>query len=148
MTILRLNYATELRYGVLVDIGQKVLAGEPIDLAMGHLNAIWQADANAMALEALAHVASPPCVWNLAGPELLSVRRIAQQFGELLQRPVQYTGTEGAEALLNNGQLAHRVCGYPRVGVQQMVRWIAHWLSHSGTTLNKPTHFESREGKF
>jgi nucleoside-diphosphate-sugar epimerase len=146
--ILRLNYATETRYGVLVDLAQKVLAEEPIDLAMGNLNAIWQADANAMTLQAFDHLASPPTVINLAGPELLSVRRAAQQLGELLKKPVRFSGVEAPDALLSNGQLGHRLFGYPRVGAQQMIEWIADWVQRGGASLGKPTHFESRDGKF
>jgi hypothetical protein len=146
--ILRLNYAVELRYGVLVDIAQRVLAGDPIDLTMGHVNALWQGDANAMALCAFDHVASPPVVLNLAGPELLNVRRVAEEFGRLLGREVCFTGSEAADALLSNGQLAHRLFGYPRVPAQQMIEWMAAWLRHGGPTLGKPTHFEVRDGKF
>ncbi len=148
MALLRLNYATELRYGVLVDLAQRVLAGDPVDLAMGCFNAIWQADANAMALGAFAHVSSPPLVLNLAGPEVLSVRRVAEEFGRLLNRPVRFDGIEAGDALLSNGQLGHRLFGYPRVTAGQMVRWIADWLGRGGPTLGKPTHFEARDGKF
>ncbi len=145
---LRLNYAVELRYGVLVDVAQRVLAGEPIDLTMGHFNALWQADANAMALCAFGHVASPPRVLNLAGPELLSVRRVAEEFGRLLGRDMRFTGGEAADALLSNGQLGHRLFGYPQVPAQQMTHWIAAWLQRGGPRLGKPTHFEVRDGKF
>jgi nucleoside-diphosphate-sugar epimerase len=148
MALLRLNYACELRYGVLVDLAQRVLAGEPVELGMGHLNAIWQADANAMALAAFGHVASPPFVLNVAGPETLSVRRVAEELGRLLGRPVRLEGAEAADALLSNGQLGHRLFGYPRVGPGQMIRWIADWLRRGGPTLGKPTHFEVRDGKF
>ncbi len=148
MTILRLNYATEMRYGVLVDLAQRVHAGQPIDLTMGHLNAIWQADANAMALASLDRATSPPLVVNLAGPELLSVRRVAAEFGRLLDRPVTFRGTESADALLSNGQLGHRLFGYPRVPAGQMMHWIADWIARGGETLGKPTHFEVRDGKF
>src|SRR5207244_2209639 len=122
---LRLNYAVELRYGVLVDVALQVQAGRPIDLAMGHFNAVWQGDANAWALCAFDHVASPPCVLNLAGPELLSVRRVSEEFGRLLDRPVTFAGHESADAFLSNAQTAHRLFGYPRVGVQQVMHWIA-----------------------
>jgi nucleoside-diphosphate-sugar epimerase len=148
MTLLRLNYATEMRYGVLVDLAQRVLAGEPIDLAMGHFNAIWQGDANAMALASLPLAATPPLVVNLAGPELLSVRRIATEFGRLLKGPVTFRGSESGDTLLSNGQLGHRLFGYPRISVGHMVQWIADWLSRGGETLGKPTHFEVRDGKF
>jgi nucleoside-diphosphate-sugar epimerase len=148
MVLLRLNYATEMRYGVLVDIARRVLAGEEIDLAMGCLNAIWQADANAMALAAFAHAASPPLVLNIAGPELLSVRRVAEEFGWLLGKPVRFRGSEAGDALLSNGQRAHQLFGYPRVGARQMIRWIADWVQRGGASLGKPTHFEVRDGRF
>jgi hypothetical protein len=148
LALLRLNYATEMRYGVLVDLAEQVQAGRPIDLAMGHLNAIWQADASAMALCAFAHVSSPPFVVNIAGPELLSVRHVAEEFGRLLGRPVCFQGTEAGDALLSNGQQGHRLFGYPRVGAGQMIRWIADWIGRGGPTLGKPTHFEDREGRF
>jgi nucleoside-diphosphate-sugar epimerase len=148
MTILRLNYAVEMRYGVLVDLAQQVQRGEPIDLAMGHLNAIWQADANAMALASLRLAASPPLVVNLAGPELLSVRRLAAEFGRLLGRTVTFRGTENTDALISNGQLGHRLFGYPRVTVDHVMQWIADWVARGGETLGKPTHFEVRDGKF
>lgn len=148
VALLRLNYATELRYGVLVDIGQRVLAGLPVDLRMGHLNALWQGDANAMALAAFAHAATPPTVLNLAGPETLSVRRVAEQLAALFGRPATFTGTEAGDALLSNGQLAHRLFGYPQVTAGQMIAWIADWLRRGGVTFGKPTHFEVRDGKF
>jgi nucleoside-diphosphate-sugar epimerase len=148
LAILRLNYATELRYGVLVDLAQRVQAGKSIDLAMGNFNAIWQADANAMALQAFDHAASPPFMVNLAGPELLSVCRVAEQFAHLFGKSATFAGRESADALLSNGQLGHRLFGYPRVGVQQMLHWTADWLARGGPTHGKPTHFENREGSF
>jgi nucleoside-diphosphate-sugar epimerase len=148
LAVLRLNYACELRYGVLADVARKVGAGEPLDLAMGHLNALWQGDANAWALQAFAHVASPPWVLNLAGPELLSVRRLGEEFGRLLDRPVSFRGVESADAVLSNSQRAVERFGYPRVGVRQMMAWIAAWVRAGGTSLGKPTHYEVRDGNF
>jgi nucleoside-diphosphate-sugar epimerase len=148
VSVLRLNYATELRYGVLVDVAQRVMAGLSIDLTMGNVNALWQGDANAMALCAFAQAASPPFVVNLAGPETLSVRQAAEELGRLLGRDVTLVGTEGADALLSNGQRGHQLYGYPRVPVRQLMAWIADWLKRDGPTLGKPTHFESREGAF
>jgi uncharacterized protein YbjT (DUF2867 family) len=148
IVLLRLNYAVEMRYGVLVDIAQRIQAGQPVDLSMGHLNAIWQGHASATTLASLAHAAVPPFVLNVAGPELLSVRRVAEQFGRILGLPVTFQGREGAEALLSNGQLSHRLFGYPQVSAGQMIHWIADWLSRGGETLGKPTHFEVRDGKF
>ena len=148
LVLLRLNYATELRYGALADIARRVFAGEAIDLAMGHLNAIWQADANAVALQAFSLVASPPRVLNVAGPELLSVLRVAEEFGRLFGKPVTFRGTESPDALLSNAQQAHQLFGYPRVGVRQLVEWIADWVRRGGEDLGRPTHFEVRDGNF
>lgn len=148
VSILRLNYACEMRYGVLVDLAQKVWAKIPIDLAMGNFNVIWQADANAQALASLGHATSPAWTLNISGPELMSVRRVCQQLGQLMDRQVSFTGAEAAESLLNNGQMGHRLFGYPRVSADQMMRWAAQWVMSGGTTLGKPTHFEARDGKF
>jgi nucleoside-diphosphate-sugar epimerase len=148
VALLRLNYANELRYGVLVDLAQQVMAGEPIDLKMGYFNAIWQGDASAMTLRALEQVATPPLVVNAAGPDRLSVRQIAEQFGRLLDRPACFTGSEAADAFLSNGRLGYKLLGHPRVAVEQMVRWIADWQLRDGPTLGKPTHFQTRDGKF
>jgi nucleoside-diphosphate-sugar epimerase len=148
VSMLRLNYACELRYGVLVDLARQVVAGEPIDVTMGYVNVIWQGDANAMALQSLAHAASPPFVVNIAGPETLSVRRISEQLGELLGRQPIFTGMEDDKALLSNGQLGLQLYGKPRVSIEQLCRWIAHWLQSSGELLDKPTKFQVRDGKF
>jgi nucleoside-diphosphate-sugar epimerase len=148
MALLRLNYAQDLRYGVLVDIARQVWAGEPVRLAMGCFNALWQGDANAMALSAFAHLESPPKVLNLAGPDTLSVRRVAESFGRLLNRPVSFDGVEASEALLSNGQAAQDLFGYPRVGPARMIKWIAGWIQRGGEHWGKPTHFENRAGAF
>jgi nucleoside-diphosphate-sugar epimerase len=148
MAILRLNYATEMRYGVLVDVAQRVWARAPVDVSMGHLNAIWQADANAAALSAFAHLAVPPLVLNIAGPETLSVRRVAEEFGRRFGKPVTIAGTENCDALLSNAGQSHRLFGLPRVDAEQMIAWIADWVAHGGATLGKPTHFEVRDGRF
>jgi len=148
MTLIRLNYACELRYGVLVDLAQKVWTETPIDLGMGMFNVIWQGDANAMALAALGRCQSPPAILNVAGPELLSVRRVAEQFAARLDKPLTLTGEEASAALLNNGQEGHRRYGYPRVPVQQLIAWIADWIAHGGETLGKPTKFEVTDGRF
>jgi nucleoside-diphosphate-sugar epimerase len=148
LTLLRLNYATDLRYGVLVDIAQRVGAGKPVDLATGFFNTIWQADANAMILCALGHAAVPPLVVNVTGPERLSVRQVAVEFGRLLGKEPIFQGTEGAEALLSNGELGHRLFGLPRVTADQLIRGVATWLKRGGETLGKPTHFEVRDGVF
>ena len=148
LSIVRLNYACELRYGVLVDLARQILAGEPIDLTMGAANVIWQGDANAMTLQSLAHAASPPFVVNVAGPETLSVRRTCEQLGELLGKPPVFSSCEGPDALLSNGQLGQRLFGYPTVPIPQLISWIADWLKRGGELLDKPTKFQVRDGKF
>jgi nucleoside-diphosphate-sugar epimerase len=146
--LIRLNYACELRYGVLVDIARRVWAGEAIDLAMGYFNTIWQGDANAMALRAFDHVATPPFILNLTGPELLSVREVAQEFGRLMRREVHFQGTEAPTAILSNAARARQLFGPPAVRLETLIRWISDWIERDGPTLGKPTHFEVRDGKF
>lgn len=146
--LVRLNYAHEMRYGVMVDIAQQVMAGQPINLAMGYFNAIWQGDSNVMTLRCFEHVASPPFVINLAGPEALSVRQVAERFGELMGKKVHFTGTEAPDALLSNAQLSYQLFDRPTVTVEQMIAWIADWQLRGGKTHGKPTHFQTRDGKF
>ncbi len=148
VALVRLNYAVEMRYGVLVDVARQVWAGAPVSVAMGVANVIWQADANAMALGALEHAASPAFPINVAGPEQISIRRVAEQYGELMGKTVTIEGEEAPNALISNGQLGHRLFGYPRIGIQQMMRWIADWVMRGGESLGKPTHFEVRDGKY
>ena len=146
--IIRLNYAVEMRYGVLVDLAQRVLAGEPIDLSMGNFNCIWQADANAMSIQAIEHAGSPPRVLNVTGPEVVSVRGVCQRLAERLGREVRFTGAESPTAYVNNAQLSHRLFGYPRVPVGKLIDWTVDWVKRGGESLGKPTHFETRDGKF
>ncbi len=148
VALIRLNYANETRYGVLVDLAQKIMDGKPVDLAMGYFNVIWQGDNNAMTLLALEKAASPPLVLNVTGPEVLSVRHVAQQLGELLQKPVTFVGNEAPDALLSNSSRAFELFGRPRVNESQIIRWVADWCRRNGPTLNKATHFEVRNGKF
>ena len=148
LALIRLYYATEMRYGVLVDMAQKVWRGETIDLTMGHFNCIWQGDANAMSLCAFDHVASPPFVVNVVGPELMSVRRVGEEFGRLMNREPQFTGTEAPDALLGNAEKYQKYFGRPCVSPEQMLRWTADWVMRGGETLGKPTHFEARDGKY
>lgn len=148
VSIIRLNYATELRYGVLVDIAQRVFSGKPVSLSMGYLNAIWQGDANAMSLQSLAFVSSPPFVINIAGAELLSVREMAEQFAARFRKPVQFEGVEAPDALLSNSQKSRQHFGPPRVSLEKMLDWIADWTIRGGETLARPTHFENRAGRF
>jgi nucleoside-diphosphate-sugar epimerase len=146
--LLRLNYACDLRYGVLVDIARKVLDGEPVDLACGYFNTIWQGDANAMTLRALEHCAVPPRVFNVTGPEVLGARAVAGRFGELFGVQPNFTGIEAETALLSNAAAGIAALGPPRVLADQLIGLVADWLARGGRTLDKPTHFESRDGKF
>ena len=148
MVLLRLNYAVELRYGVLVDLAKKVVRGEPIDLSMGSANVIWQAEANAMALQSLLVAESPPRVLNIAGSEFFRIREVGTRLSELIGKPVRFSGTEAAEAFLSNAEVSHAMFHRPRVTVEQMIRWTADWVSRGGDDLGKPTHFESRDGRY
>lgn len=148
VALLRLNYAIDLRYGVLSEVARAVRAGQRVDLAMGHVNVIWQGDANEAAIRALAWAGSPPAVMNLTGPETVSIRWLAERFGELFGRAPRFTGTEGERALLSNASLAHQRFGYPRVPLRQMIAWTAQWLDAGGALLDRPTHFQEQEGKF
>lgn len=148
VSILRLNYAVELRYGVLVDLALKIHAARPVDLTMPMVNVIWQRDANTMALLSLQHAASPPLVVNIAGPEQMSIRRASLRLGELLGKPVTFSGTESDRAILSNGQKGVRLFGYPTMGVDELMEHIARWIEAGGQTLGKPTKFEVRDGRF
>jgi nucleoside-diphosphate-sugar epimerase len=148
LAIIRLNYACELRYGVLVDLAQQIAAGKTIDLAMSCFNVIWQRDANAMTLQSFDHVATPPRVLNLTGPEILRVRPVCEQLAAKMKKPVTFCGTENTSALLNNAARTFGLFGQPSVSAQQLTEWVGSWVAQGGTTLNKPTHFESRDGKF
>jgi hypothetical protein len=146
--LIRLNYACELRYGVLTDIAQKVWAGGAVDISMGWFNTIWQADANAVTLAALADVQRPTALINITGAEKLRIRDVAEEFGRLMNKPVTLTGNEHSTALLNDASAALNRYGAGRVSVPTLMKWIARWVQQGGPTLNKPTHFESRDGKF
>ncbi len=148
LALFRLNYAIDLRYGVLVDVARKVLAGEPVDVTMGHVNVIWQGDANAQAIQCLAHASVPPFVVNVTGPETVSVRAVAQWFGELLGRDPVIVGAEADTALLSNAALAHRLFGYPTVPLEQMLFWVAGWLKRGGSLSTTDPLRETRDGKY
>jgi len=148
VAIVRLNYAVELRYGVLVDIARRVHDGAPVDVRMGYVNVIWQGDACARAIQCLEHAASPPFVVNITGPETLAVRSVAQRFGELLGHAPVITGEEGADALLSNASRSVELFGAPTVTIGQLMVWIADWIARGGRVLDRPTHFEERSGRF
>ncbi len=148
IAIVRLNYACEMRYGVLVDLAQKIQAGQEIDLGMGWLNTLWQGDANSYTLQCFDHVATPPFYLNMTGPELLNVREICEKLAVLLGKEPLFTGTATETALLNNANRSFSLFGRPRVQSDQLLKWVADWISRGGSSLGKPTHFESRDGKF
>lgn len=144
----RLNYAIDLRYGVLHDIGRQVIAGEPVTNTVGHFNIIWQGDANRIALLALEHAESPAVPLNVTGPEIISVEYIAERFARLMGKKLSYSGGSADLCYLNNASKAMRLFGYPRVSLEQMIDWQAAWLMQGGKSLGKPTHFEVNNGKF
>ena len=145
---LRLNYAVEPRYGVLVDLGMKILSGEPIDLTSGFVNIVWQGDANRITLRSFGLASSPPTILNLAGPQTLSVRDLAGQLGRALEKEPVFTGMEAETALLSNGSRCWRQFGPPKISVDEMITRVGAWLKQDGPTMDKPTHFEVRDGKF
>ena len=146
--LFRLNYAIDMRYGVLHDIAAKVHRGEAVDLAMGHVNVIWQGDANAQALRCLRHCTTPPTPINCTGPETIPVRWLVEQFARRFDVPVRTTGEEAPTALLPDTTEAARLFGYPVVPLGAMLDWVADWVKQGGPTLNKPTKFEVRDGRF
>ncbi|MGA2739174.1 MAG: NAD-dependent epimerase/dehydratase family protein [Bryobacteraceae bacterium] len=146
--LLRLNYAVELRYGVLRDIGVRVFTSQPVNVGMGAFNAIWQGDANSVCLRCFALCASPPAVLNVTGPETLSVRQTAQRFGQLFGYEPIFEGREAGTALLNNAARCHGLFGPPSVSAETAIAWTAEWIRSGGTDWDKPTHFETRDGRF
>lgn len=148
MAILRLNYACDLRYGVLVDIANRILNEEPVSVAMGFFNTIWQGDANAMTLRAFGCLKTPPNTINMTGPEVLSIRNVAQRMGQRLGKSVNFSDSEGATALLSNAQAGYAFLGNPRLTTEQLIDLVIEWTRQGGRQLGKPTHFEARDGKF
>lgn len=146
--IYRLNYSVELRYGVLVDIAMKVLQGEPVDVTMGSFNLIWQGDACARAIQCLQHTASPPKFLNVTGPDKISIRAVAEKFGQLLNKPVKITGTEAESAWIADASESIRLFGPVETPLEKMMQMVADHQLAGGKLLGKPTHFETRDGKF
>ncbi|MFI5207646.1 MAG: NAD-dependent epimerase/dehydratase family protein, partial [Gemmatimonadales bacterium] len=147
VAILRLNYAIEPRYGVLRDLADAIVRGEPVDLAMGHVNVIWQRDANSVALRALTRCASPPFVVNVTGP-MQSVHDLAERLGLRLGVKPRFEGTERETALLSDAALCRDVFGPAAMTVGAMIERVADWVKAGGGSLGKPTHFQEHEGEF
>ncbi len=146
--IYRLNYANDLSYGVLLEIAKAVKEQRPIDLRMGHVNIIWQGDANEMALRALNHCSVPALIVNIAGPETVSIRWVAEEFGRMFGQPPIFIHEEQNTALLSNAAEAYRLFGYPKVPLKHIMDLLAEWVKKDGKILNKPTHFQERQGQF
>ncbi|MCL5408879.1 MAG: NAD-dependent epimerase/dehydratase family protein [Candidatus Omnitrophica bacterium] len=148
MTIIRLNYAVELRYGVLFDIAMKVKKGIPIDLSTGYVNVIWQTDANRGILLSFQACSSSPEILNLTGPDIISIKKIAIRFGEIFNKQVIFKNIEEETCLLSNAKKFFDLFGYPETTLETMITSIAHWIKIGGQSYNKPTYFEKRNGKF
>ncbi|MCH7323092.1 NAD-dependent epimerase/dehydratase family protein [Solibacillus sp. MA9] len=148
MVMFRLNYAIDLRYGVLLEIAKSVYNDEPVDVTMGSVNVIWQGDANEYAIRSLLHCESPVKILNVTGPETLSVRWLTKEFAKRFGKEAKIVGEEQPTALLNTASHAHKLFGYPRVTLEQMLDLVANWVQADGATLNKPTHFQERKGAY
>jgi nucleoside-diphosphate-sugar epimerase len=148
VAIVRLNYAIALRYGVLTDLALKIVRGEVLPVVMGHVNVIWQGDANCAALELLPLAANPPLVMNVTGTATLSVREVSLGLGARLGREPRFEGAEAADALLSNTQRMRTALGEPPTNVETMLDWVADWVKNRRPLLGRATHFETRDGQF
>jgi nucleoside-diphosphate-sugar epimerase len=146
--IYRLNYANDVSYGVLVEIATSVKEEKPIDLSMGYVNVIWQGDANEIAIRSLLHCEVPARILNVTGPETVSVRWLAEEFGKVFGKIPKLLHEEQPTALLSNAAKAIQIFGEPKVSLKTMVEVIGGWVKQGGKTLNKPTHFQERKGQF
>lgn len=148
MLIYRLNYAIDFRYGILLEVAKSVREGKEIDLRTGNVNVIWQGDANEFAIRSLLHCQSPPTVLNITGPETVSIRWLAKEFGLRFKTDPRFINQEESTALLNNASLSHQIFGYPKVSLRKMIDLTVEWLEMGGEISQKPTHFQERKGKF
>ncbi|MFO7975150.1 MAG: NAD-dependent epimerase/dehydratase family protein [Candidatus Hydrogenedentota bacterium] len=144
----RLNYAAELRYGIVHDVATKVWNGAPIDVSMGHVNVVWQGYVCNVALQCFGLAESPARILNIAGPETVSIRWMANRLGNVMGKNPKIIGQESSTALLSNAAPCHKLFGYPQVNVDTMIEWVAYWVARGGASLGKPTHYETRDGKF
>lgn len=148
ISLIRLNYAVEMRYGVLVDIALKVKNNKPVDITMGYANVIWQGDANAFILRSLLMCESPAKILNITGLETISVKDVATKFGQLMNKEVVVTGEEDQVALLSNSSLITKEMGNPEVSLDEVMQWTADWVNTEKSVHGKPTHFEVKDGKY
>lgn len=148
VTLIRLNYANEPRYGIIVDLTTKILNDEPVDLTMGAVNLIWQRDANDYIIRAITLARSPAAILNVTGPDTIGVRRLAEQIGRELGREPKFVSRQAQSALLSNASRCSSMFGRPQMKVEQMVSMIAKWVASGKQTLNKPTKYDVRDGKF
>ena len=148
VSLIRLNYAVEMRYGVLVDVAVKVKNEQPVDLSMGYFNVIWQGDANSVIIRSLGQCDTPAEILNVTGDELISLREAAEKFGKIFNKKVTFTGAEAETALLNNAKKSYDLFGKPKVNSNQMIAWIADWLGNDREISGKPTKFQVRDGKY
>jgi nucleoside-diphosphate-sugar epimerase len=146
--LFRLNYAIDMRYGVLHDIASKILAGTPIDVSLGHVNFIWQGDAASQALRCLAHCEVPTSPINVSGHQILTVRELAAKLGALLKREPVIVGSEQPTAWLTDTSQAVKIFGLPVVDTEQLIAWTADWVTRSMPSLGKPTKYEVRDGRY
>lgn len=148
MLMFRLNYAIDMRYGNLLEVARMVYDQKPIDIRNGQMNVIWQGDANEYALRSLLICEAPPKILNVTGPETISIKWVAKEYGKLFDKTPIFVNEEEPTSLLNNASQCHRIFGYPRVSLREMIEMTANWVKNKGITINKPTHFQEREGKF
>ena len=146
--LFRLNYAIDMRYGVLHDIATKILGSKPIDVRLGHVNFIWQGDASSQALRCLAHCDTPTSPINVSGHEILSVRGLAAKLGARLGRDPIIVGSEEPTAWLTDTSRATKLFGPPVVDTERLIEWTADWVARSMLSLGKPTKYEVRDGRY
>jgi nucleoside-diphosphate-sugar epimerase len=146
--LFRLNYAVDLRYGVLVDIAQRVHAGQPVDLRVNEFNVIWQGDSNSYALRALDLCSSPPRTLNVTGERILYVAQVAREFAKRFRKECHFDGQPCGSALLSDASQCFSLLGKPVIPESTLMDWVADWILAGGESLNKPTHFEVVDGSY